>query len=106
MFDLKKFVHLKSLQILTTSILSVCVFKDNQNAIISDYNGFIIKLNWKINTNVYDFQTIKDYEKVGYDKTFNICLTEDETNLIVCSDCVVKIWNLEKNVLIKKFLVK
>ena len=105
-------VSIKNNQILKTTkdfdieICSIIIFKDNQNAIVSDFDGHIKKLNWKQDAkNDYDFQYIKNYGNVSGSYTTNICLNNNEDSIFICSYLEVFIQNLDTGKKTAKFIL-
>lgn len=93
---------------------SILFFKDSQNAIIINARGFVKKLHWEFNANTEDdFKIIEDFEIPDKDISEDPCkkphipqtilLINNEKQLMVSFMFSVRIFDLQKKVVIKKF---
>ena len=62
--DIKKFQNIGTFKIILNSIYSMAIFRDNQQAIVSDWKGNVIKIKWDLNASAEDdFQISEIYGK-------------------------------------------
>ena len=89
---------------LKDEIHSVAFTQDNQSAYISDLTGNIRMIKWKLNASSgHDFDLTQKSKVVGASITREICLTKDDTNLLVGSDELVSVFNTETREVTKEF---
>ena len=85
------------------SIESVAFTRNNQSSYIADWEGNIALINWKQNSSsANDFGT-QVLTKVGNKRTYTICLTKHEKNLLVGSNKLVSMINTETREVTKEF---
>ena len=86
-FDLKNNIKLTTQKSLSDDIYSMVITKNNEFGYISDWTG---------NIRIFDFKTFKFLEKskqIGMQNTKNICLVNNDEDLLVASDAIVKVYN-------------
>ena len=89
---------------MSNDINTVAFTQDNQSAFISDHDGSIKMIKWKQNANhEYDFKITQNSIQIGNKRTFQICLTKDDKNLLVGSEKLVSVYNIEKMNVTKEF---
>ena len=108
--DIQTAETIKNCKALRNIIYSIAFTKNNRTAYISDGDGYIRMMKWKQNANTEeDFELLKfkksELLKIGNKYTYNICLTNDEENLIIGSGSIGKVYilNLYSEEVIKEF---
>ena len=106
-FDLQKNQTLKNIEVMLDHIYSVHFLRDNQTAFINDYIGNIKLIKWKADANSGDdFDFTEERKGVGLGDCCSMCLTKDEKYLLVGSNKVLSLVEIETRKVTKEFKLK
>ena len=95
--DIQKNKIVKNVKALSSTIWAVAFTKDSKYAYISDFSG---------NLNIMcmeNFEFIEDFIKIGANGTLTICLSNDDKKLLVVSNEMLKIFDLDNREVVKEF---
>ena len=103
-FDIQKNLALKNVEIFPRSITSLAFTQDNEGAYLSDEQGNIKMIKWKPNaSSENDFDFSQDPIQVDNLCIYEICLAKDDKNILVGSDQLVSVFNIETKEVTKEF---